>query len=567
MAAQTPDVYSGNIRPQNSDEIDLRRYLLVLLRWWREIVVISLLAGAITGITIVLLNNSKTPVYAANADILIARLSSNIELDDRVSTSAGAGQGDQNGWRTSLLQLVNSSDVANAVLAELKDALPVSLQSPEALAGVISASIPLSADERYASNIIRVTATTATPDVSAKIANSWAHHLVDYINGLYGEVPETMIQSVTAERDDALANYQTAQKAYEDFVATNQISVLTRQVDEKSTLRNELMLNYTRMLTSVVSTEYNARLDLYNSLANAPATYAASLIEAQTKGNVRSLDSLYSLRVSAVTQLNQARIMERSLVDGGEAAAKSNVAALQLLKLATFATLHGNEAFPSGVALAGPPQNVAMSLDEQLTDVRALVSTLEGYVAQLEDDIKQQSESTMMGADLAAVGGLVNGVDTSTESAESVANDDITSAYSQLFAPGGILEQAPIDISSMDNEHEQLLTTLEGEIRRLQAALSAEKAKEQQLTHQRDLAWTTYDTVGNKLQELSLLRSSANSEVRTGNPAVIPAAPQLQTSPVLPVIATTLLGFFLAIILALLVDSLGGGPFFARRPA
>jgi uncharacterized protein involved in exopolysaccharide biosynthesis len=161
----------------------------------------------------------------------------------------------------------------------------------------------------------------------------------------------------------------------------------------------------------------------------------------------------------------------------------------------------------------------------------------------------------------------VNGVDTSTESAESVANGDIASAYSQLFAPGGILEQAPIDISSMNNEHEQLLTTLEAEIRKLQAALSAEKAKEQQLTHQRDLAWTTYDTVGNKLQELSLLRSSANSEVRAGNPAVIPAAPQSQTSPLLPVVATMLLGFFLAIILALLVDSLGGGPFFARRPA
>jgi hypothetical protein len=35
----------------------------------------------------------------------------------------------------------------------------------------------------------------------------------------------------------------------------------------------------------------------------------------------------------------------------------------------------------------------------------------------------------------------------------------------------------------------------------------------------------------------------------------------------MPVVAVTLLGFLVAVMLALLVESLGGAPFFARRTA
>lgn len=568
MTAQTTDVYSGNLRPDNSDEIDVRRYLLVLVKWWREILVISILTGAIAGVTLTALNNNKTPVYAANADILIARLMSNIELDERVSTSVGSGVSDANGWRASLLQLAKSSVVANAVLAELKGELPASLQTADALVGVIAASVPLSPDERYASNLIRITATTSVPDASAKIANSWARHLVDHINAVYGEVPATTIESVTIERDQALLAYQAAEEEYKDFVANNQIAVLSRQIEEKSTLRSELMLNYTRMVTAVISNEYNARIAYYTTLVTTPLEHATALVEAQSAGNVESLTLLYNLRASAVAQLSHAQNMERSLVDGGEAAAKSNAAALQLLKLAAFATLRGDENIPQGLTLNSQTQEIEMTLEEQLVDVRALATVLEEYVAQVEAEIAQVAESNMVGADLAAVGGLENPVDAATESGSGAPNALLAEAFDQLLASGSLLNQLPANgDSTVSDAHEELLSTLEAEIRTLQAAISAERAKERQLTHQRDLAWTTYDAVGNKLQELTLLRSSANTEVRVGNPALVPRSPQPQASPVMTIVALTLLGFLVAIVLALLVESLGGAPFFARRTA
>jgi uncharacterized protein involved in exopolysaccharide biosynthesis len=568
MTANTTDVYPGSVSPNNPDEIDIRRYLLVLIKWWREILVITLFAGGITGLVIMLLNNYKTPMYAAAADILVVRLFSNIELDDRVSTSLGQGESDQNAWRASLLQMVTSSDVANTVFAEMQDDLPESLDSPTRLLSVIESEIPLSPDGRFPSNILRITAETADPELSAKIANNWAHHLVEYINGLYGEVPESMISNVVAERDGALLAYETAQKEYEDFVANNQLDSLTRQIKEKTTIRDEVMLNYTRMITSAVSTEYGARASLYDALVTAPAIHAEAMAAAQSTGNVETLTSLYRLRASAISQLNQARLMEASLEDGGEAAAMSNTIALQLLKMATFATLHNEESFPAIFSPTAPIDAAEMTLEEQLTDVRALVSVLESYVAQLEGDIKELAESNMVGADLAAIGGIENPTTSMSATGVTTHSTSLAAAYAQLLVPEDVLNQAPVDIgSTVSDAHEQLLSTLEQELNTLKAAQTAEMAKERQLLHQRDLTWTTYDAVGIKLQELNLLRSAANSEVRVGNQALVPSSPEPATGIAVPVAAVTLLAFIFAVALALVVDSLGGAPFFSRRTA
>ena len=61
----------------------------------------------------------------------------------------------------------------------------------------------------------------------------------------------------------------------------------------------------------------------------------------QTEGTVNSLNIARICSAAPEAQLNQAS-MEASLVDGGDAAAKSNVAALQLLKLAVL-QVHGHE--------------------------------------------------------------------------------------------------------------------------------------------------------------------------------------------------------------------------------
>lgn len=567
MTAQTTDIYPGNVRPEDTDVIDLRHYLLVLLQWWREILLITIFAGVATGGALVWRSYNQTPTYKAHADILIARLMSNIELDSRVSTTNAANQVDANSWRASLLKLASSTVVANAVGEELGDELPNKLNTPEGLLGAVSAEIPLSDDGRFASNLVRISVTTPDPELSARIANSWVHHLVDYINGLYGEVPESIIENVTAEREEALLNYQMAQKAYEEFIANNRINELTRQIQEKTQLRDGIMSNYSQLLTAVVNTEYTASVNLYTTLANAARQHATALITTQSAGTLKSIDRLYNLRASAIAQLNQAQMMERSLVEGGEAAAKSNAVALQMLKLATFAALYNNDlSVTATLPLTSAMPVIEMSLEEQLVDVRALINVLEEHIAALEEEIQTIAATGMVGADPAALA-MVEGNGAIGESTEGTI-PDIEAAYAQLLGPESALNQAPEVIrEATAGTHQAMLETLESEIRTLQAELSAEEAKQRELTHRRDLAWTTYETVGAKLEELNLLRSSANSEVRIGNLAIAPASPQPKSSPLLPTLAVTALAFFAAVVLAIVVNAVGGEPFFARRTA
>ena len=564
MTAQTSDVYSDNLQSTPSDEIDLRQYILVFIRWWREIFAITLLTGVIAAVVVISLNNMRTPVYNADADLIITRLASNIQLDDRVVTTSNTPQIDLNSWRTSLLQLVKSSVVANRVIEEMGDELPEYLRSPAVLLNVITAKLLIAENGGSPSNIIRVTATTVDPEVAASLANSWADQYVSYVHGLYGEVPQAMLESVEAELEQSHLAYESAQLALEEFVATNQMDTLERQILEKSKLRDELMLNHTQMLSAVVTSGYKARLSLYSTLAQIPAEHASEIIQAQSLANVGTLNRLYQLRGSAAIQLDQARNMEASLVGGGEAAAKSNVSALQMLKLAVFTALQEDTRLP--LLSTVPFENIQMSLDEQLADTRALIAVLEEYIGTLDTNIRTLSEAEVVDPNLSALTGVQNNPQSSVVG--TGVYSDVLAAYAHLLTPGNSLEQLSNEVNSaMSESQETLMVQLENEIRALQAASSAEKARERQLIYQRDQAWTTYETVGSKLRDLSLLRSSSNSEVRMGNPALPPVTPKPPIDLFVPVAAALAAGFLFAVILAFIVDAIGGQPFFARRSA
>lgn len=571
MTANTTDVYPDDVRASGAgDEIDLRIYFVVLLRWWKEILLVGILFGALAWGGISFLNSSRDPIYSANADILVMRMLTSFDIDARVNTSF-ADRPDLNSWRASLSQLVSSPIVAEAVLAELGDQLPSNLRTPQRLASRVSATVPLSTDERFTSNIIRLTVESDQPELSALIANSWAKHYVNYVNGLFGEVPESMIESVNIEHSDAMVAYQGAEDAYQDWVANNQVEVLNRQILEKSAVRNELIVNYTRMLSSVVSVEYNAQLNLYDKLLTVPSEQAVHLVNSQVRGNVASLDSLYNMRTAAMSQLNQARNMERVLIAGGEASAKTNVAALQLLKLTSLSALQGYGSLPSNLSLSGLTSGITMTLDEQLVDVRSLITVLEAYVTQLNEEILNLSESPTSGSGVDIVGGSPNAITIPTiapDIAASTPVSNVVSAFMQLVDGDGILNQSPVDINSaIVDDYEQLLNKLESDIRTLQAQLAAERSTERQLTHERDVAWTTYDTVGSKLQELRLLRAAANSEVRLGNMAMTPLKPEPAIGKALPTVAAIFAGVIMAVLLALLLNSFGVSPFLSRRTA
>lgn len=98
-------------------------------------------------------------------------------------------------------------------------------------------------------------------------------------------------------------------------------------------------------------------------------------------------------------------------------------------------------------------------------------------------------------------------------------------------------------------------SSLRKEILALKEELERQQALKRELTQARDLAWETYRTVARKLEELRIARKIKETPVRFASPAVEPQNPVIP-KPKLYIAVAAVLGLFLGIILAFLVEHL-----------
>ena len=104
----------------------------------------------------------------------------------------------------------------------------------------------------------------------------------------------------------------------------------------------------------------------------------------------------------------------------------------------------------------------------------------------------------------------------------------------------------------------------EDELRRLRSQLEQENARLNELTKARDLAATTFETVSNKVAELTVSRSAADSEVRFAAPAIAPDRADAGLSWLLMGILGAAAGLMLGLLVAFVAEAMGGQPFLSR---
>jgi uncharacterized protein involved in exopolysaccharide biosynthesis len=98
------------------DEIDLREYLHVLIRHWKLIVSITLIAV----IAAVLVGFLAPPTYEAKASVLITETRAQIVFEPKYQTFSSVKQEE---LKQALVALVKSNSVAASVVEKLGDAL------------------------------------------------------------------------------------------------------------------------------------------------------------------------------------------------------------------------------------------------------------------------------------------------------------------------------------------------------------------------------------------------------------------------------------------------------------
>jgi len=262
------------------EEIDLREYIEVIVRRWKLIVGITLVAVITATIVSFFI---LPPVYEAKAGVVIVKSKSEITFEPKYRTLteedlARAGL-DIKARRQALEALVTSSSVAAEVIAKLGHMLEPEERDVSALLEMVETEMD--------GDLIGIKVRGKDPKKITAIANAWGKAYERYVNELYGGRPQspTNIQAQVAE---ARESYQQAEEALARFMGDNQIEALTKEIEDKK---------------GTLSDYYAAKRQLDRLIADAEA-----LQDHLRKGTSSSVTadalSILLLRASAFTLLS-----------------------------------------------------------------------------------------------------------------------------------------------------------------------------------------------------------------------------------------------------------------------
>ncbi len=209
------------------DEIDLRVYFDLLLRYRRMIVAVVALVALMTFV----ISSFLPPVYEAQAALVAASQRSNMTLtDDFTLSDETVRQVNLSSRTDALMQIAQSMKTARMVMA----ADPALAEAWGGALSEMAAAIEVSTK----GDLVVITASAPDAQLAADLANAWMQMAVEQINAVYSMNPGTMTE-VNDQMDTAWGEYQQAQKALESFLLTSRIPALRGQIQS---LENSLRL-------------------------------------------------------------------------------------------------------------------------------------------------------------------------------------------------------------------------------------------------------------------------------------------------------------------------------------
>jgi succinoglycan biosynthesis transport protein ExoP len=207
------------------EEIDLREYINVIVRRWKWILGITLVAVVTAALVSFFL---LAPVYEAKAGVIIVKAKSEITFEPKYRTLTEEELGqvgiDINARRKALEALVKSSSVATEVIAKLG----AILEPEERDVNTLLEMVETEADGDF----IGIKVKGEDPSKIAAIANAWGEAYEEYVNALYGGRPQSP-GDIQAQVIEAEGSYKETEEALAKFKGDNQIESLTREIGAK----------------------------------------------------------------------------------------------------------------------------------------------------------------------------------------------------------------------------------------------------------------------------------------------------------------------------------------------
>ena len=160
------------------DEIDLRKYINVLLRHWKLIVSITLVAVVVAGMISFLL--VPPPTYKAKASVL--QISTSYQFSPTILTDDEYDIITDERWgrQQTLIALVKSNTLTATVIEECGDNLRHEDRNMEAIHKKI--------EVQGNGDLIEIIAKSSDADEAMAVANTWAECYEIYINDIYSGI-------------------------------------------------------------------------------------------------------------------------------------------------------------------------------------------------------------------------------------------------------------------------------------------------------------------------------------------------------------------------------------------
>jgi uncharacterized protein involved in exopolysaccharide biosynthesis len=565
-------------------EIDLRKYIVTLARHWRLLLTCLMISSLLGGLIALVVPRP----YEAAASIAIVRNSTVVELTESIKTISQdevlAAQAQTNdARRNTLVGLVQNSEIATRVIEKVQKT-PAFFDDPDDAkpANLLRRIQP----ELYSrGDLILIKVRDNDPIKAATIANEWAEEYQRYVNRLYVGAPDSLATSVEARFIKAQDEYQQAQKALEAFIEKKRIldslqqglqSAVTLVISEQLRVNTNIIAAYLNAQSAnrliAFEKEQEGRRDLVRALLDAQNAGNVESVRGQLRTNLELLDILLTARVRTRQFLLDTQSMRIAVEAGGDAAARTNATALNILKTQAFAL---NAPMSGTVELRIEPvqDTSGVTAAAQIADIDGLIKALQARDATLTLQIDQLSTSLQNGQAYSFTLPSAN---------ISALNVAISDTYNLLFDVGnigqlseGVSVSNPLTLAAKrradeifsseiagasvasDNTNPRsnaVFDKLQGELRLAQSQLESQEAQRNRLTKDRDLKRETSDTLARKLTEVSLSADISGTEVVLAARAVEPT--RRAVSALLFIGIAAALGLLAGVILAFVHDAL-----------
>lgn len=515
-----------------ADEINLGRYVAILLHWWRLILVCAVIGGVGA-----FLYSSQLPrAYGSEANVAIVRTTTTVSFDPKIRTVSntdanGLQSIDQTSLRKALTLIADNANLAQTVFDSLKTQLDPSIGDAQALHDLVAVSND--------GDLIRITVTTSSPKDAARIANAWAEEYVNRANQIYGENPVSLeglsvqLQAARQEYDDALA------KLVSDLRDT-QIPTLQHQRDEKAQVLANLLAGKNTALQSVIAETQQVQIKLLRDYLSAIGNSRSTVFTLQASARVQKLQDLYALQLKLTRLLDNARTLRARLSSSSVQIQPGTDMALTLLEASAFTTWAD---LPVSVQVQLGNLSSGASTSTQLQALDSLISELEQNRTASQGQIDQASKTLLSDTGYSFL-------DDKAEVATSPLSAAIQEKIQALLNLEGLEHIS--SSSSSDTAMLGAIETLQKEINTLDSQIETENAKRRELVRARDLAWDKYSTLANKTAESEVVQGAGSSIVRLATPAMAatePVATKRLTNSLLGLALGLLVGCALAFVL------------------